>query len=28
GHSAGVMAISPEPSNPRFPMTLDLRWKK
>ena len=28
GHSAGVMDISPEPINPRFPLTLDLRWKK
>ena len=27
GHSAGTMVIQPEPLNPRFPMTLDLRWQ-
>ncbi len=27
GHSAGEMFIQPETVNPRFPMTLDLRWK-
>lgn len=27
GHSAGAMFIQPEILNPRFPMTLDLRWK-
>mgnify|MGYP006266015525 CR=1 FL=1 len=28
GHSAGSMDISNEPLNPKFPFTLDLRWKK
>ncbi|BBP04294.1 IMP dehydrogenase [Sulfuriferula plumbiphila] len=27
GHSAGTMAVEPEALNPRFPMTLDLRWQ-
>jgi uncharacterized protein (DUF2126 family)/transglutaminase-like putative cysteine protease len=27
GHSAGEMLIQTETLNPRFPMTLDLRWK-
>jgi len=27
GHSAGAMVIKPEALNPRFPMTLDLRWQ-
>lgn len=27
GHTAGVMAVKPEALNPRFPMTLDLRWQ-
>ena len=27
GHSAGAMFVQPEILNPRFPMTLDLRWK-
>jgi uncharacterized protein (DUF2126 family) len=28
GHSAGSIDITHEPINPRFPLTLDLRWKK
>jgi len=27
GHSAGAMIVEPEALNPRFPMTLDLRWQ-
>ena len=27
GHSAGPMQVKDEPVNPRFPMTLDLRWR-
>ena len=27
GHSAGVRVVEPESLNPRFPMTLDLRWQ-
>ncbi len=27
GHTPGAMHVKPEPINPRFPMTLDLRWK-
>lgn len=27
GHSAGEVHIKKEPANPRFPMTLDLRWQ-
>ncbi len=27
GHSPGAIEIKPEPLNPKFPMTLDLRWK-
>lgn len=27
GHTAGAVHVSPEPLNPRFPMTLDLRWQ-
>jgi uncharacterized protein (DUF2126 family)/transglutaminase-like putative cysteine protease len=27
GHSAGTTVLEPEPLNPRFPMTLDLRWQ-
>mgnify|MGYP003385101842 CR=1 FL=1 len=27
GHTAGTMVIKPEAANPRFPMTLDLRWQ-
>ncbi len=27
GHSAGAMVVEPEALNPRFPMTLDLRWQ-
>jgi uncharacterized protein (DUF2126 family)/transglutaminase-like putative cysteine protease len=27
GHSAGAMVVKPEALNPRFPMTLDLRWQ-
>jgi len=27
GHSTGAMVIKPEALNPRFPMTLDLRWQ-
>jgi uncharacterized protein (DUF2126 family)/transglutaminase-like putative cysteine protease len=26
GHTPGPMTIVPEPTNPAFPMTLDLRW--
>ena len=26
GHSAGELVVDAEPLNPRFPMTLDLRW--
>jgi uncharacterized protein (DUF2126 family) len=26
GHTPGPMALRPEPINPGFPMTLDLRW--
>ena len=26
GHSPGSLDIRPEPPNPRFPVTLDLRW--
>lgn len=26
GHTAGQMDIKPEPTNPAFPCTLDLRW--
>ncbi len=27
GHTPGVVEVKPEPLNPKFPMTLDLRWK-
>ena len=27
GHSVGAMVVEPEALNPRFPMTLDLRWQ-
>lgn len=27
GHSAGPLQVKEEPVNPRFPMTLDLRWR-
>ena len=27
GHSPGPMTIRPKPSNPAFPLTLDLRWQ-
>jgi uncharacterized protein (DUF2126 family)/transglutaminase-like putative cysteine protease len=27
GHTAGAVHVTPEPLNPRFPMTLDLRWQ-
>jgi uncharacterized protein (DUF2126 family)/transglutaminase-like putative cysteine protease len=27
GHTPGVMEVKPEPLNPKFPFTLDLRWK-
>jgi uncharacterized protein (DUF2126 family)/transglutaminase-like putative cysteine protease len=27
GHTPGVMDVKPEPLNPKFPFTLDLRWK-
>jgi uncharacterized protein (DUF2126 family) len=27
GHTPGAIEITPEPLNPKFPMTLDLRWK-
>ncbi len=27
GHSTGAMVVEPEALNPRFPMTLDLRWQ-
>ena len=27
GHSAGQLEITPEGINPRFPLTLDLRWQ-
>jgi uncharacterized protein (DUF2126 family) len=27
GHSPGPMRIAPEPPNPAFPLTLDLRWQ-
>ena len=26
GHTPGPMAVAPEPVNPDFPLTLDLRW--
>lgn len=26
GHTPGHLNVSPEPTNPRFPLTLDLRW--
>ena len=26
GHTPGATAVRPEPANPRFPVTLDLRW--
>jgi uncharacterized protein (DUF2126 family)/transglutaminase-like putative cysteine protease len=26
GHTPGPMTIKPEPANPAFPLTLDLRW--
>ena len=27
GHTPGPMAVKPEPPNPNFPVTLDLRWQ-
>ncbi len=27
GHSPGVVKVTPEPANPRYPFTLDLRWQ-
>lgn len=27
GHTAGAVHVNSEPLNPRFPMTLDLRWQ-
>ncbi|MDA3875870.1 MAG: transglutaminase family protein, partial [Halothiobacillus sp.] len=27
GHTPGAFVIRPEPINPRFPLTLDLRWQ-
>ncbi|MBM3373664.1 MAG: IMP dehydrogenase, partial [Betaproteobacteria bacterium] len=27
GHSPGPMTVRPEPPNPAFPLTLDLRWQ-
>ena len=27
GHTPGVMVLKPEPPNPAFPLTLDLRWQ-
>ncbi len=27
GHSPGPMQVEPEPPNPAFPLTLDLRWQ-
>ncbi len=27
GHTPGEMKVEPEPKNPRFPFTLDLRWQ-
>jgi uncharacterized protein (DUF2126 family)/transglutaminase-like putative cysteine protease len=27
GHTPGLVEVKPEPLNPKFPMTLDLRWK-
>jgi uncharacterized protein (DUF2126 family) len=27
GHTPGLMEIQPEPLNPKFPFTLDLRWE-
>jgi uncharacterized protein (DUF2126 family) len=28
GHTPGPMTVAPEPLNPGFPYTLDLRWKR
>jgi uncharacterized protein (DUF2126 family) len=27
GHTPGELRVRDEPPNPRFPLTLDLRWK-
>jgi uncharacterized protein (DUF2126 family) len=27
GHTPGPMSVTPEPPNPAFPLTLDLRWR-
>ena len=27
GHTPGAMTVAPAPSNPQFPLTLDLRWR-
>ena len=28
GHTPGPMTVRPEPLNPGFPYTLDLRWQR
>ena len=27
GHTPGALTLEPSPSNPAFPLTLDLRWQ-